>query len=606
MQNEKTFRNNAPQPMQVPLVAFYGESGTVTAVRRRRGYASGLDHAERVEAQRIFLWARDTFVGQHELLFRMHSGVLPVMMMPEYAPLAFDFETYVRPHNQPGKSEAQFHLTSGSADFLHDNDRRYVVLDGIDVHRIAEAMLTTPGILDLLRPKQKEVNVDFTFNGNDVIGDLEKWAATLAQDELRRGRKVDPSIYTKAYGAQREGPIPGTYWQSRTEPTRFFKMTNATSCIGHWHVEMHCLQDGEPEDRLWVSDKQWGDLFAKVDRVTAHAPLSPQSSVGSHASRVPAASLKPMFHSGGYVGKMPVASLAFPNLRDAVHEREQKEVEQFVAEVEAQQETTANPVVEATQQVLDAVPFTGTEKPPAVGEKYQRVGSEEVFTVIDVARKLYHWSDSTVTLETGTGTTRVKRHKHVFRNHAQWLSKWRPVDSEGNVKPVEFVDLEEFIDGALGAEDDKAEPALSTRNEDENAVRWIRVIGRELDRRVPGWREHDEPGVLYDDCALIIRAIRYLNRQGVDFGNLAVELREQNKAQLQMAEAHNKRMTKVETWLREIAREASVSFKNTYGIEKTKGLLKEFGYDSLVQVPEADLVSWVRKLREYAAGARFL
>ena len=60
------------------------------------------------------------------------------------------------------------------------------------------------------------------------------------------------------------------------------------------------------------------------------------------------------------------------------------------------------------------------------------------------------------------------------------------------------------------------------------------------------------------------------------------------------------------TWLNEMTRDASVSFKNTFGIEKTKELLKEFGYANVLAIPEADRVSWVRKLREYAGRAGVL
>ena len=182
------------------------------------------------------------------------------------------------------------------------------------------------------------------------------------------------------------------------------------------------------------------------------------------------------------------------------------------------------------------------------------------------------------------------------------------------MKPVTFVDIEAADDDtfALNVDaDDKAVVAevredMLTHNEGENAVRWIRVIGRELDRRVPGWRDYDPPGVLYDDCALIIRAIRTLNRHMLNYQKLADELAEQNKAQLKMAEHHNKKMSQMTTWLNEMTRDASVSFKNAFGIEKTKELLKEFGYANVLAIPEADRVSWVRKLREYAGRAGVL
>ena len=92
----------------------------------------------------------------------------------------------------------------------------------------------------------------------------------------------------------------------------------------------------------------------------------------------------------------------------------------------------------------------------------------------------------------------------------------------------------------------------------------------------------------------------------LNYQKLADELAEQNKAQLKMAEHHNKKMSQMTTWLNEMTRDASVSFKNAFGIEKTKELLKEFGYANVLAIPEADRVSWVRKLREYAGRAGVL
>lgn len=606
---DKRFSNIAEQPLQTTLVAITDDFGLVSAVRHYRGYHIGLNDEALAEAERMRLWAQNTFVGQNAPFFLAHNGVVPSPRQ-ENVPPTLDFETFAS-QAQPGKSEAL--------------GRRYVVLNGVqglDVHKIAEAMLTAPGILDLLKNVESieksvrppTVNVDFTVDTSNIdtskfdslVANLRTRAAWLGEVPLR---SVDERIYTKDYSNAGEGPIPGTYWQSRTEPTRFFKMTSATHCLGHWHVEMHCLQDGEPEDRVWIDDKQWRDIFAQVDRTTAHAPLSPQSSVGPHTN---------------INMKMPIGRLVFPDLLKRQQEKEVERVEPL-AEKDSHgnplfrpdmfdARDAAQPVVAATQQVLDGVPFNGTEKPPAEGEQYQRVDSGRQWTVVSVVPGDFGVHVVTMEAQEDPEFGESYRAKTKFRSHAQWLAKWRPLDSEGRVKPVEFVDLEDFVDAALDtdamamydaqAHADVREMMLT---EGDNAVRWIRAIGRELDRRVPNWREETTGHVLYDDCNFIVRAIRTLNRRATEAEQALAESQKQVKAQLQMAEHHNKEKGKFtvkieqrDAWTLEAAVAATKLFKNIYGLAKTKQLLQEFGAANLPSIPAADLPSWVRKLREYA------
>ena len=595
----KKFTNKAAQPMEIEVIAAVNHEGTITRILASGGIAGSTDD-QRAEAMRMFAWAKVTFVGQDITLLQSHNGVVPPNGV-NITDFDFDSDPYARMaefFNVPFKSirettmpkilgaafrpsRANFYHTSGDADFRVDGVR-FVVLDDLNPEAIAEALLTTPGALDAilsgmheeaLAGKQQEVNVELRVDTSGITGTLDALVKAIrmppkwAQDGFTS--RVDDRVYSKKHN---EGPAfsINSYWQSRTEPTKFYRVTGLQQCVGHWHVEMHCLQDGEPEDRVWESTRSWADLFTPVDRETALAPLSPQSSVGPHAR--------------------PVGRLSFPNLLKL-------DTEAFLREpVRPTDVEPSSEVVAATQRVLDGVEFTGKELPPQVGEQYQRVDGKQVWTVIDVA--LEDFGHHKITMESGEdGRVKVE-----YRNHAQWLAKWRPVDSNGEVKPVVFIDLE-TNDGAAVQE---VREDLLTHNEGENAVRWIRIIGRELDRRVPGWRDYDPPGVLYDDCALILRAIRTLNRHMLNYRKLADELAEQNKAQLKMAEHHNKKMSQMTTWLNEMTRDASVSFKNTFGIEKTKELLKEFGYANVLAIPEADRVSWVRKLREYAGRAGVL
>lgn len=588
---DKEFTNNAAQPMKIKVIAAVDHSGTITRILASGGITGSTDD-QRAEAMRMFQWAKATFVGQFLDVFYMHNGVVPSpsLHVPHVMPgsprledlqlsaedrekiartFGMPYEQLAEYFNVPFKSamtqpRANFYQTSGDVDFLKIDGVRFVVLDDLNPDAIAEALLTTPGALDAilsslkeeeLTGKPQEVNIELRVNSGGIIDDMEKMIEAMGNTPawLRKvpmGMSGDSRAYSKDYGSGPDFSI-NSYWQSRTEPTKFYRVTGVQTCIGHSHIEMHCLQDGEPEDRVWSSATQWADLFTKVDRNTALAPLSPQSLRGPYTEHFDPAVLE---------------------ARDA-----------------------AQPVIDATQQMLDYVPFNGTEAPPKPGEQYQKLDSPYVYTVVDTQRA--DMGTYTITMDAHKGGVPYGRQKHAFRSHAQWLAKWRPVDSEGNVKPVEFVDIET---------DDKAvaaEVRELIKHENGTAIRWVNIIGRELDRRVPGWRDFDPPGVLYDDCALILRAIRTLNRHMLNYQKFADELREQNKAQLKTAEHHNKKMSQMTTWLNEMTRDATVSFKNTFGIEKTKELLKEFGYANVMSIPLADRASWVRKLREYAGMA---
>lgn len=597
----KKFTNKAAQPMEIEVIAAVNHEGIITRILASGGIAGSTDD-QRAEAMRMFDWAKVTFVGQDITLLQSHNGVVPPNGV-NITDFDFDSDPYARMaefFNVPFKSiretampkilgaafrpsRANFYRASGNVDFLKLDGARFVVLDDTNPEAIAEALLTTPGALDAilagmheeaLTGKPQEVNIELRVDTDGATETLDalikglrsppKWAEGI------QPKGVNSLVYSKNYDV----PKIDTYWQSRIEPTKFYRVHDVHPCIGHYHLELHCLQDGSYDSQAWANASQWADLFTQVDRDTAHAPLSPQSSVGPHAYQLDA--------------------------------------QAFLRSERASGVEPSSEVVAATQRVLDGVEFTGTELPPKAGEQYQRVDSDTIYTVIDVQKA--DMDTYVVTMDAHKNGVFFGRQKHPYRNHAQWLAHWRPLDSKGEVKPVTFVDIEAADDDtfALNVDaDDKAVVAevredMLTHNEGENAVRWIRVIGRELDRRVPGWRDYDPPGVLYDDCALIIRAIRTLNRHMLNYQKLADELAEQNKAQLKMAEHHNKKMSQMTTWLNEMTRDASVSFKNAFGIEKTKELLKEFGYANVLAIPEADRVSWVRKLREYAGRAGVL
>jgi len=582
----KKFTNKAAQPMEIEVIAAVNHEGTITRILASGGIAGSTDD-QRAEAMRMFAWAKVTFVGQDITLLQSHNGVVPSngVNIPHFMPgsprledlnlSAEDREKIARAFGMSYKSamtkpstsflqsRANFYQASGDVDFLKIDGVRFMVLDDINPEAIAEALLTKPGALDailsamheeVLTGKPQEVNIELHVDTSGVIGDMEKMIEFMRSPpewaKYKPEKGFNSLVYTKNYDV----PKIDTYWQSRIEPTKFYRVNDVHPCIGHYHLELHCLQDGSYDSQAWANASQWADLFTQVDRDTAHAPLSPQSSVGPHAA------IKELF---------PGTKLSL---------------------------TPAEPsseVVAATQRVLDGVEFTGTEAPPKEGEQYQRVDRDTIYTVIDVQKA--DMDAYTVTMDAHKNGVFFGRQKHPYRNHAQWLAHWRPLDSKGEGKPVVFVDIEN---------DDK-EMIAEVREGmiEENAERWIRIIGRELDRRVPGWRDYDPQGVLYDDCALILRAIRTLNRHMLNYQGLGKELSERTNALVADAQRDQKRLTEMTTWINEMTRDASVAFKNTFGLEKTKELLKEFGHANILAIPLADRVSWLRRLREYAGSA---
>ncbi|WNO28828.1 hypothetical protein [Clavibacter phage 33] len=613
----KKFTNNAKRAITLDLIAAVNHEGIVTRILAST-VTAGVDDAERAEAMRMFTWAKTTFVGQPYVVFQAHNGIVPSpgLHVPHVMPgsprledlnlsdedrekiartFGMPYEQIAEYFNVPYKSvrsNPRFYQTSGDVDFLKVDGMRFVVLDDIDPHAIAEAMLTAPGILDLLRVDlldieartgKKEVNVELRVDTSNIIGDMEKMLEALnSPPKWARGgftSSVDQRVYSKKYS---EGPAfsINSYWQSRTEPTKFYRVIGMQECLGHWHIDMHCLQNGGTEDRVWMSTKQWADIFTAADRETALAPLSPQSSVGPYPYQLDAVDfLRPEKVRTEYPN--PEKKLFRPELLEA-------------------RDATA-PVIAATQQVLDGVAFHGTEAPPKEGEQYQRIDSGRQWVVIDATRD---------DMETWIVTMEAQEHpefgesyriKSKFRSHAQWLAKWRPLDSEGNVKPVVFIDIEND-DGAVVQE---VREDMLTHNEGENAVRWIRVIGRELDRRVPGWRDYDPPGVLYDDCALIIRAIRTLFRGGVQVEAELLKSKDQVKAQLQMAEHHHKKMTGMERRVRHIedlhrgvVADAARMFRDIHGRAALVEEMKGSKITSLNDAEPGVASNFVRRLRE--------
>ena len=61
-------------------------------------------------------------------------------------------------------------------------------------------------------------------------------------------------------------PHPGTYWQDKERPTRFFCVTSKSECEGHTHVSMTRVDymRGGMYDYPYENAEQWGKMFRLV------------------------------------------------------------------------------------------------------------------------------------------------------------------------------------------------------------------------------------------------------------------------------------------------------------------------------------------------------
>ena len=310
-------------------------------------------------------------------------------------------------------------------------------------------------------PEIKIINtIDFS---PEAIADAMKGTPSLIERIMRRDFSKGSTQTTKGAASDRKearavtvghpdyefAPKVGTYWQDRNRPARFFMVVSTHECEGHSHVRMLRVDNGRGGEYEWMftTASAWNDLFAPT---TAGAvPGSPYAQMAAELHDV---SFKPARERR--VGMPPELGMGYGLIESLFRD------------------------------FIENVPFDGSEQPPAAGERYFSVISGGTYTVIDARRK----QDSTdyyVTMERdGDG----HRTKFTYRNHAEWLTVWRPVDDEGNPRKVVEVELKldtrdasEALRKVGEAAHEAAEAALVF-----NQGHTLNRIVAELDRRVPG------------------------------------------------------------------------------------------------------------------------
>lgn len=466
---------------------------------------------------------------------------------------------------------------------------------------------------------------------------------------------LDPSRETEVgHEGFTDAPNVGTFWQDRERPARFFFLISKHECSGHTRMRMLRVdrERGGAYAFMYENPRQWAKQFKAVERSDVPgvnpaastvvlmdcgeckvsfdgAEVVPASEltdeqigvvVKEHGDqhpglrefleslrpqRVPLSSLKTrIFATSGAVDpfNLDQRDRRFTTVEDLPNAYS-KLAEQIK---DVPYRSVLDGVPQYMQQFLDALDFNGNEVPPAVGERYFSWISSSVYRVVDASRKL-HREDYYVTMEREHDGHRAK---FTFRDHATWLAVWRPVDPEGNARPVEMVDVPTTtIDLTRG--ESYAIPACDESRE-SNAERQLNVIYRELDRKVPGWREAgDGDHVFLDDVALALRAIRSLSKHMNNYravaDTLGKELRaaqehagEQLKAINTTNKRHSAQMRESTDLVREMLRAFCRSFDERFGREAFKQQLVAFNATSIQNIPFDQIVPFMERCRAYA------
>lgn len=605
----QTFRNSASTPIRVAIQAHADESGIIRNIFSIGGTFNGFTEDAKAEVQRMRNWIERTFVGCPAKDFANHDGVVP-----DGAGVAeLDFADLERRI-----------FASGMVDpfNLDQRERRY-----------------TP-----ITPEQAE---EFIYrNLARALG--------LDYEELMRD-KPEPEVGHEGFTA---APNVGTYWQDRERPVRFFFLISKHECEGHTHMRMLRVDHarGGEYDFIYENDAQWSRSFKRV----AHVDVPGNTVTSRTVVLMDRGTCKVSFDGGD---AFPASEMtddqlntvvaehgeAHPGLRDFLEEQRPQLRIEFPARVplsslkskalpftllgdepdayaklaEDFEGVPYNPALQGVprymQQFLDALDFTGTESPPAVGERYFSWISGATYRVVDVRRKL-HQTDYYVTMEREPDGHRAK---YTYRDHATWLSVWRPADDEGNARPVEMVDVPTttidltLVDSAsgamaqLGTAAHEATEAVRDFRETD-AERQLRVIYRELDRKVPGWREAgDGDHVFLDDVALALRAIRSLSkhvRTYQQFGEqLSRELAssqehagEQLKAINTANKRHSAQMRESTDRMRDMVVVFAKMFMEQFGREALKEQIIAMNASSVANLPFEQIVPFMERCRTYA------
>ena len=477
-------------------------------------------------------------------------------------------------------------------------------------------------------PERRTVNVVNTIDIPNLSSP--DFAARLAKHIMRKSPELDPRPYPFS-AKPAVTPGLGTYWQDKERPARFFRVIRIDQCAaGHMHVRMLRVDNGRGGEYDWqfTTNAEWHKMFSSVR--AGDVPGNPYADLAAELYDV---SFKPARERKAGMPPelgMPYGEakrVPFDELEIRWHAIPTEEAERLV-----EQYRNAYPEVsQFFRDMLGGVAFEGNEVPPAPGERYYSYISNNTYTVIAVVPKRDS-TDYDVLMERDGDQHRTK---FTFRDHATWLTVWRPLDDEGQPRKVVEVEVKLDTKAATDALRDIGDKATSAAEAgrrfheafeaiDDSAVFDLVRVFDELHRRLPGWDEKPTSGPVLNQTDLAIRAIRTLVKHMKNYQQLGEAMRvELGKAhehageQLRTINVKNRKIAELEErqrsgyWdaervrreqdsTRELVRLYSKLFARHHGMQCAKDQLIALNASSLAALPPEAFMQFVTRCEEYS------
>lgn len=499
----KTFRNNAPSPVVISVFARSNSEGTITEICASGG-TLGFTEAQRAESARMHAWVRRKFMGQAHFFFNAHSGIVP-------APVPGTINI-INPIGAPDLSSPE------------------------SARRIAEN-IRAAFAASLRRPLyQHPCRARFT----GMLPEL--------------GRGYGENVSDKRFF---DAPTLGTYWRQKAR-NKDYQVVSVSEHDNYVTVRMRRTENDGLFDFPFHSKELWLLEFEQLFHARGKFYTDPYAMLAEElkdvpysAQRVSLEALRPerrYFVIPPNVGKTDV---------DAVMSRYRSTYPDFARRPPARVETTPGaPWIDPRKEdeankINEKMGFgtiLGRELPPAEGERYQSlIMGRNIYRVLDARRKL-HSEDWYITMIRECDGHKCK---FTYRNHAAWFLVWVPVlDEEVQQQPSRMnrpgvsnaVDAADAIKRMGEAAHEAAQATWQFREAD--AERQLRIIMAELDKRLPNWNDAPPGPVMYDDCSLIVRAIRTLARAPKEAEAQLADSRIHAGQQLEQINRLNKKLAK--------------------------------------------------------------
>ena len=494
----KQFRNTATAPMIVSAAAIIDPSNDIIAINATGGIVPQTE-AARAEAHRMHRWIRNTFQGQNKRFFLAHNGIVPDAESKTAPPI-----TIVNTINAPD-------LTSPEA-----------------ARRIAERIRHAVGE-SIRRP---------LYDSRCRVNENSKCKARF--DNTERFVGFPPELgagYGKNVSDKRffDAPTLGTYWRQKSR-NKDYQVIAVSEHENYVTVRMRRTTNDGVFDFPFHSKELWLHEFEQCFRIHDEFYTDPYAAMAATMKDVP------------YSASRVALEALRPQRR------------WFVIDPRQVGKTEAHAIAGAFRaeypELAEMWKGKEHELPPAEGERYQSlIMGRNIYRVLDARRKL-NSEDWYITMIRECDGHKAK---FTYRDHATWFLVWVPVIDEEvqqqpsrayrpgvNLHTVELkVDMSDVTEGLKKVGEAAHEAAQATwQFREADAERQLRIIMAELDKRLPNWNDAPAGPVMYDDCALIIRAIRTLARAPKEAEAQLADSRLHAGQQLEQINRLNKKLAK--------------------------------------------------------------